>query len=88
MNEINKEIPKKTVIQELIDEIVEHLTYDDDLTDESRNTLEAIRLRCLGKLTKEKEQIKDAYYSGTQHEYNDSESFKHSDDYYEKMYGK
>jgi hypothetical protein len=37
-------------------EIVEHLTYDDDLSDDSRTTLETIRLRCLSKLTKEKEQ--------------------------------
>jgi predicted DNA-binding ribbon-helix-helix protein len=57
MNKVNEEIPKKTVIQELIDEIVEHLTYDDDLTEESRNALETIRLRCLNKLIKEKDQI-------------------------------
>ena len=30
----------------------------------------------------EKEQIKDAFYSG----YEDSDKFKHSDDYYDKMY--
>jgi len=64
MNEINKEIPKKTVIQELIDEIVEHLTYDDDLSDDSRITLETIRLRCLNKLTKEKEQMLKTYFHG------------------------
>ena len=55
---------KKTIIQELIDEIVEHLTYDDDLSDDSRMTLETIRLRCLGKLAVEKEQIIDAYDKG------------------------
>jgi len=48
---------EKTAIQQLIDEIVEHLTYDDDLSDDSRTTLETIRLRCLGKLSIEKEQI-------------------------------
>jgi flagellar biosynthesis/type III secretory pathway protein FliH len=55
---------KKTIIQELIDEIVEHLTYDDDLSDDSRMTLETIRLRCLGKLAVEKEQIIDAHTEG------------------------
>jgi hypothetical protein len=86
MNEINKEIPKKTVIQELIDEIVEHLTYDDDLTDESRTTLETIRLRCLGKLSKEKEQIINTF--------KDAQVFKIMNDetraeqYYHKTYGK
>jgi len=57
---------KKTIIQELIDEIVEHLTYDDDLSDDSRMTLETIRLRCLGKLAVEKEQIIDAFGIGCQ----------------------
>ena len=33
---------------------------------------------------KEKEQITDAFYSG----YEDRDLFKHSDDYYDKMYGK
>jgi hypothetical protein len=51
----------QTAIQQLIDEIVEHLTYDDDLSEDSRITLETIRLRCLGKLKIEKQQIEDAY---------------------------
>jgi len=51
----------KTAMQELIDEIVEHLTYDDDLTYDNRTSLETIRLRCLIKLTKEKEQIINAH---------------------------
>jgi hypothetical protein len=51
-------------MQQLINEIVEHLTYDDDLSDDSRMTLETIRLRCLGKLSIEKEQIIDAYENG------------------------
>jgi hypothetical protein len=55
---------KQTAMQELIDEIVEHLTYDDDLTEDSRITLETIRLRCLGKLATEKQQIIDSYYQG------------------------
>jgi gas vesicle protein len=64
-NSINKPIEnKKTAIQELINEIVEHLTYDDDLSDDSRTTLETIRLRCLGKLSAEKKQIEDAYKEG------------------------
>lgn len=33
-------------------------------------------------LDKEKEQIKDAFYSG----YEDMDKFRHSDDYYDKMY--
>jgi hypothetical protein len=51
----------QTAIQQLIDEVVEHLTYDDDLSEDSRITLEIIRLRCLGKLKLEKQQIEDAY---------------------------
>ena len=37
----------QTAVQQLIDEIVEHLTYDDDLSEDSRITLETIRLRLL-----------------------------------------
>jgi hypothetical protein len=55
---------KHTAMQQLINEIVEHLTYDDKLSDDSRMTLETIRLRCLGKLSVEKEQIIDAYDKG------------------------
>ena len=55
---------KHTAMQQLINEIVEHLTYDDDLSDDSRMTLETIRLRCLGKLAVEKEQIIDAHTEG------------------------
>jgi|694.fasta_scaffold52094_6 hypothetical protein len=57
---------KHTAMQQLINEIVEHLTYDDDLSDDSRMTLETIRLRCLGKLSVEKEQIIDSYKYGNQ----------------------
>jgi hypothetical protein len=49
-----------TAMQQLIDEIIEHLTYDDDLSDDSRTTYETIRLRCLGKLEIEKQQIIEA----------------------------
>jgi len=52
-------------MQQLINEIVEHLTYDDDLTEDSRIALETIRLRCLGKLEMEKQQIIDAYDLGS-----------------------
>jgi hypothetical protein len=55
---------EKTTMQRLIDEIVEHLTYDDDLSEDSRITLETIRLRCIGKLEMEKEQIIDAFEMG------------------------
>lgn len=55
---------KKTAIQELIDEILEHLTYDDKLSEDSRATYETIRLRCLGKLTIEKEQMRKTYSHG------------------------
>jgi hypothetical protein len=51
---------KQTAMQELIEEIVEYLTYDDSLSEDSRVTYETIRLRCIGKLEKEKEQIVDA----------------------------
>jgi hypothetical protein len=72
---------KKTAIQQLIDEIVEHLTYDDDLSDDSRTTYETIRLRCLGKLAIEKEQIVDAI-DYCRDKYIDSEN------YYNETYGK
>lgn len=55
---------KKTAMQELIDEIVEHLTYDDKLSEDSRITYETTRLRCLSKLTKEKEQMRKTYSHG------------------------
>lgn len=51
----------QTAVQQLIDEVVEHLTYDDDLSEDSRITYETIRLVCLGKLKLEKQQIEDAY---------------------------
>jgi len=54
----------KLIIQELIDEIVEHLTYDDKLSEDSRITYETIRLRCLSKLKKEEEQMKEMYLKG------------------------
>ena len=54
----------KTAMQELIDEIVEHLTYDDSLSEHSRVTYETIRLRCIGKLEKEKEQIINDFDNG------------------------
>ena len=57
-----------TAMQQLINEIVEHLTYDDDLTEDSRIALETIRLRCLGKLEMEKQQIIDAFGIGCHHE--------------------
>ena len=54
----------KTAMTELIEEIVEHLTYDDSLSEDSRVTYETIRLRCIGKLEKEKEQIKNDFTNG------------------------
>jgi len=61
----------KTAMQELIEEIVEHLTYDDSLSEDSRVTYETIRLRCIGKLEQEKQQIIDACWYGhdIKHEY-------------------
>lgn len=95
---------KKTAMQELIDEIVEYLTYDDGLTKESRETLETIRLRCLSKLTKEKEQMRKQYSHGwtTRERFNDlvpdiiyplgldyEEKQKYSfEQYYNQNYGK
>ena len=67
----------KTAIQELIDEVVEHLTYDGGLSEDNRVTYETIRLRLIGKLKKEKEQIADAFYSGYD-----------SSDYYNQTYKK
>jgi hypothetical protein len=89
-NSINKPIEnKKTAIQELINEIVEHLTYDDDLSDDSRTTYETIRLRCLGKLSVEKEQIEDAYKEGCFDNILDESTDKiRAEQYYNEIYGK
>jgi hypothetical protein len=77
---------KKTAMQELIDEIVEHLTYDDDLSEDSRITLETIRLRCLNKLTKEKEQIINTFKDAqVLHAMDDQ---MRGEQYYKKIYGK
>ena len=77
---------RKTTIQELIDEIVEHLTYDDDLSEDSRMTLETIRLRCLGKLTKEKEQIINTFkHAQVLHTVNDQ---MRGEQYYNETYEK
>lgn len=76
---------KQTAMQQLINEIVEHLTYDDDLSDDSRMTLETIRLRCLGKLSIEKDQmfeyIKNNYVIG-------ENSSKFHQEEFEKYYNK
>ena len=53
-----------TAMQDLIKEIVEHIYFDDDLTEDSRIILEKVRLRCLGKLELEKEQIIKAFSDG------------------------
>jgi hypothetical protein len=80
---------KHTAMQQLINEIVEHLTYDDDLSDDSRMTLETIRLRCLGKLSIEKKQIIDAYVEGCSDSILDESTDKtRSEDYYNENYGK
>ena len=77
---------KKTAMQELIDEIVEHLTYDDDLSEDSRITLETIRLRCLNKLTKEKEQIINTFKDAqVLHAMDDQ---MRGEQYYNQIYGK
>ena len=76
----------QTAMQELINEIVEHLTYDDDLTEDSRIALETIRLRCLGKLEMEKQQIIDAFIEGSDdgfYGFGDSNREK----YYNETYG-
>jgi hypothetical protein len=79
---------KKTAMQELIDEIVEHLTYDDDLSDDSRTTYETIRLRCLSKLAMEKEQIEDAFGKERHYTNNDgNHKIRNSKQYYNETYG-
>ena len=77
---------QKTAMHQLIDEIVEHLTYDDDLTVESRNTLEAIRLRCLNKLTKEKDQIINTFKDAQALHAMDNQT--RGEQYYNETYGK
>ena len=84
---------KQTAMQQLINEIVEHLTYDDDLSDDSRMTLETIRLRCLGKLSMEKEQIIEAFDEGksdgykTAREWDEMVIFSNSEQYFNETYG-
>jgi hypothetical protein len=77
---------KKTAIQQLIDEIVEHFTYDNYLTDDNKITLETIRLRCLGKLLVEKEQLISAHNQGYADGYRDNGNSPI--DYYNQIYGK
>jgi len=79
---------RKTAMQELIDEIVEHLTYDDDLSDDSRTTYETIRLRCLSKLAMEKEQIIDAYEIGFDEGLQIITKYDTAQDYYNETYNK
>jgi DNA primase len=80
---------KKTAMQELIDEIIEHLTYDDYLSDDSRTTYETIRLRCLNKLSVEKEQMMDAYKEGCFDNILDESTDKiRAEQYYNETYGK
>ena len=62
---------RKTSMQELFDNLE---AIDIDVT----NGIKLILLE------KEKEQIKEAFYSG----YEDKDLFKHSDDYYDKIYEK
>ena len=84
----------KTVIQELIDEVVEHLTYDDGLSEDNRVTYETIRLRLIGKLEKEKEQIINAHEQGWSDAYDyyitEADSYScapiQADDYYNETY--
>jgi DNA primase len=76
----------KTAVQQLIDEIVEHLTYDDDLTDDNRTTLETIRLRSLGKLSVEKDQIINTFKDAqVLHAIDDQ---MRGEQYYNQIYGK
>jgi hypothetical protein len=74
----------KTAMQEFIEEIVEHLTYDDSLSEDSRVTYETIRLRCISKLEKEKEQIIDAYNQGA---LDGESSMLEYPNYYNQNYG-
>ena len=78
----------QTAMQQLINEVVEHLTYDDDLTEDSRIALETIRLRCLGKLEMEKQQmfdyIKKNYVNGEHSLKFHKEEFEQ---YYNETYG-
>jgi hypothetical protein len=76
---------KKTAMQELINEIVEHLTYDDDLSDDSKTTYETIRLRCLNKLSVEKKQIINIFkHAQVLHAMNDQ---MRGEQFYTKTYG-
>jgi len=75
----------QTVMQELIDEIFEHLTYDDDLTNDSRNMLEKVRIKCIRKLEKERQQIIDAHMKG---QFTPSHKEVSAEEYYNQTYNK
>jgi hypothetical protein len=77
---------EQTAVQQLINEIVEHLTYDDDLTADNRTTLETIRLRCLNKLSVEKEQIINAFKDAQVLHITNGQI--RGEQYYNKKYGK
>jgi hypothetical protein len=80
---------KQTAIQQLIDEIVEHFTYDNYLTDDNKITLETIRLRCLSKLSIEKEQILDFARNAIAKTINeDIQNPFNLEQYYNETYGK
>jgi hypothetical protein len=76
----------KTAMWDLINEIVEHLTYDDDLTEDTRSCLEKIRIKCISKLEKEQIQIVEAWYDG----YNNSSPMideeNSGDTYYNRIF--
>jgi len=60
----------KTVLEQLIDELNNHLTYDDDLTFDEKYIITRMIDKCKGKLTAEKIQLHDAFEDGYAQGYN------------------
>ena len=60
----------KTVLEQLIDELNDHIKYDDDIMPEAKAVLAIMVDKCKGKLTAEKTQLNDWFEDGYAHGYN------------------
>ena len=60
----------KTVLEQLIDELNNHLKYDDDLTRDEEYIIARMIEKCKGKLAAEKEQLNDWFEDGYAQGYN------------------
>ena len=60
----------KTVLEQLIDELNNHLKYDDDLTFDEKYIIALMIDKCKDKLTSEKIQLHEAFEDGYAQGYN------------------